>query len=846
MNKRIRLILTFLFVSVMCLAMLVPTVAFAETDTETDAPDSSQALIWNYTDAFVYDGEEKTVTLAEGQVDFEKCTIEYSGNTATDAGEYTATAVVKDILTAEEVTSVTLEWKIAPYIIDLSEVVWDYIDPFVYSGETYTVSVAELPEFLDPSWVTLTDASAVNAGNYKTLLTVTLPEDVTNYAIKQSSASIELNWTINKADYDMSGVAFEDKSFRFNNRPHSIAISGDLPEGVTVSYSLNSAVDPGVYPVVATFAVADPSNYNTPAAMKAELHIRYLMYSYPEDKDAFDVKVQASEGINPSLEFVVNSMTHSYLSGIELDGKMMEVLSAYDISFTKGGDEHHIEGDFTLSLRIPKQYLGIDELYVVHINDNGDVEMIDPNLVTRDDRILVLTVDTFSVYAIVTPEVVAEEIVQDTPDKLTFILIAVLAVLIAIAIAIFLFKKNHLDYGPQTTPDEPVDSPDTTEASPEEANEEPEEETADAAPQEEPSEEIAEEEPKEEQEGTPSESVPEAAPVQDEDVDGFGAALAGETVLVRYRSSFQSRLIQSDDEIQSYYSVIKNKLLSYKGVKARTSWNYESFNKTKIQCAKVNIKGKAILLYINLDTEKYSATKYHFQNVSDMPKFADVPMLLKVKSERGLKYALELIEELMRVLEIPEAQAQDVDYRVPYETNEELAKRGLVKVILPKGMELDENMNLVQLNVSELLDDAKSGALDDEPSVDEQKPIVSDPVPEVWDHHQILHMDAQHADAVISDEEAEESIEHIHTGASKREGKLVEINLDIICENFNDGETVNLDVLIEKNLINKNAGQIKVLARGVMTKSLTVIASKFSLQAVKMITLAGGHAEVED
>ena len=34
-----------------------------------------------------------------------------------------------------------------------------------------------------------------------------------------------------------------------------------------------------------------------------------------------------------------------------------------------------------------------------------------------------------------------------------------------------------------------------------------------------------------------------------------------------------------------------------------------------------------------------------------------------------------------------------------------------------------------------------------------------------------------------------------------------------------------------------------VIARGVMTKRLVIIADKFSLQAVKMITLAGGVAE---
>ena len=54
---------------------------------------------------------------------------------------------------------------------------------------------------------------------------------------------------------------------------------------------------------------------------------------------------------------------------------------------------------------------------------------------------------------------------------------------------------------------------------------------------------------------------------------------------------------------------------------------------------------------------------------------------------------------------------------------------------------------------------------------------------------------------------------------------------------------VNIHTLKEKNLITEKAGRIKVLARGTMTKQLTIYADKFSLQAVKMITLAGGHAD---
>ena len=62
-------------------------------------------------------------------------------------------------------------------------------------------------------------------------------------------------------------------------------------------------------------------------------------------------------------------------------------------------------------------------------------------------------------------------------------------------------------------------------------------------------------------------------------------------------------------------------------------------------------------------------------------------------------------------------------------------------------------------------------------------------------------------------------------------------------KNFDEGETVDIAKLIARGLVGKSAGKVKVLARGVMTKRLIVIADKYSIQAVKMIALAGGHAE---
>ena len=198
-----------------------------------------------------------------------------------------------------------------------------------------------------------------------------------------------------------------------------------------------------------------------------------------------------------------------------------------------------------------------------------------------------------------------------------------------------------------------------------------------------------------------------AAPIAEGNGEESVRLVNGEVVHIRYRTSFTSRLIQSGDEIQGYYTTIKNALLSYEGVKGRTSWAFESFNKGRIQCAKLNVKGTAIHLCLGLNPEEYSVEKYRFVNVGDKPKLDKVPLMIKVKGTKTLKYALELIEEVMNKNGIKRGETPSVDYRMPYETTEALVDRDLVKVILPEGIKIDENTVIQKLDVGEHLKASK-------------------------------------------------------------------------------------------------------------------------------------------
>ncbi|MFA7662478.1 MAG: 50S ribosomal protein L15 [Patescibacteria group bacterium] len=75
--------------------------------------------------------------------------------------------------------------------------------------------------------------------------------------------------------------------------------------------------------------------------------------------------------------------------------------------------------------------------------------------------------------------------------------------------------------------------------------------------------------------------------------------------------------------------------------------------------------------------------------------------------------------------------------------------------------------------------------------------------------------------------------------------RFTHVNLGVLEQKFNAGETVNLENLIAKGIIKnlEHKSKIKILSKGELTKSLTVIADAFSKTAKEAIEKAGGKAE---
>ena len=186
----------------------------------------------------------------------------------------------------------------------------------------------------------------------------------------------------------------------------------------------------------------------------------------------------------------------------------------------------------------------------------------------------------------------------------------------------------------------------------------------------------------------PAPAVPSAPSTTDDGDDEEESEIREVTVdgrtfqmVIRFSRSFTARVVQADDTLKGYYSEIKNELLSYDLVKSRISWKHDAFNRGRLQLAKLVVRGKNLCVYLALDPNAYEVEKYHQVDQGDKNAYAKVPMMIRVKSDLGLRKAKFLISEMMANYEIEQGEYEAVDYasQYPYRDTKTLIAENLVK-----------------------------------------------------------------------------------------------------------------------------------------------------------------------
>lgn len=122
------------------------------------------------------------------------------------------------------------------------------------------------------------------------------------------------------------------------------------------------------------------------------------------------------------------------------------------------------------------------------------------------------------------------------------------------------------------------------------------------------------------------------------------AGASGEVKTVVRSRNFAEKMRDADEVMQDRYDELKNYALRFRKLKARISKKFDSINAGRFQFVKLSIAGKTLKLYLNMDINT-TDPKYHCKDMSDKKTYVTVPVLLRIKSGRAVKYAKRLIDQ---------------------------------------------------------------------------------------------------------------------------------------------------------------------------------------------------------
>ncbi|NCA66780.1 MAG: hypothetical protein EOM87_01805 [Clostridia bacterium] len=211
----------------------------------------------------VYDGTEKSVAVIgapKGSI------VSYDVyNRYVHPGIYNITVTVT--MEGENDWTKTAALTILKADYDISALCWvcDWAtEELVYDGTAHNVSLEGVPEGVI---ATVDGNTGTAAAGY--IATAEFVYDAVNY----NELSIEpYSWTINKADYDMSGVHYYNSTLVYDKTEHSLLLTGILPDGVEAVYSDNTLTEVGYTAATASFGY-DYENYNPIDNLTATLTI---------------------------------------------------------------------------------------------------------------------------------------------------------------------------------------------------------------------------------------------------------------------------------------------------------------------------------------------------------------------------------------------------------------------------------------------------------------------------------------------------------------------------------------------------------------------------------------------
>lgn len=115
-----------------------------------------------------------------------------------------------------------------------------------------------------------------------------------------------------------------------------------------------------------------------------------------------------------------------------------------------------------------------------------------------------------------------------------------------------------------------------------------------------------------------------------------------------YRRSFGQKLRRSTKDVKERYKTIVSHIKNIENVREIESDHFRTFRLKNKPIAKITMKGKTLNVYLALNPNDFINTKYIFEDVSSVKKYALYPMRVRLSSDRQVRWTCELIDKIMQ------------------------------------------------------------------------------------------------------------------------------------------------------------------------------------------------------
>ena len=274
---------------------------------------------------------------------------------------------------------------------------------------------------------------------------------------------------------------------------------------------------------------------------------------------------------------------------------------------------------------------------------------------------------------------------------------------------------------------------------------------------------------------------------EDDEEDDNEVDKEEDAALQGYNKKVLLKLKIASDRTQQFYSDLRNELRCYKALKFKSNNTGDTYAYRGKVVFKVTIFPKALKVYYALKPADFEVKKYHHKDVKDIKKYENIPLLFRIASDRGYKYALELLEALAKKLKIAKTKVKPFDFMPDFNTTSK-------ELLIENGGE-----ELLRASCTK-------------------------------DHS-----------SVISDGLAKKCMMLRVRKPIEGEKVVAEISIGELSAAFKTSYKINLDLLKEVGLVSKDANYLKVNAMNNCYKAITIAADEYEPEVIRMVVLTGGN-----